>query len=169
MSVGQGAILIGLINGSSGFGRIMLGLNSDIFGQLNTLWVCLSLAASSILLIWPLSTNFGGLIFFSLMYGFFAGGFISLLPTCIVQLFGTKDIGTITGMVYTGFFFGNLCGPPLSGAMIDALTTVDPSTGLQTINYIPSIIFSGVCILTASFILLSTKIKISNGVFFEKI
>ena len=168
MTASQGAIIVGILNGASGLGRIVLGFNADLFGQLNTLWFCLSLAACSILLIWPLATSFGSLIFFGLMYGFFVGGFISLLPTCIVHLFGSKDIGTITGMVYTGFFFGNIGGPPIAGAMIDALTSVD-GAGQTVINYIPSIIFSGACILVASLVLLSTKIQISHGRFFAKI
>jgi len=148
---------VGLINGASGLGRIVLGFSSDLFGQLNTLWFCLSLAAS---LIWPLSTTFGPLVFFGLLYGFFVGGFISLLPTCIVHLFGKKDIGTITGMVYTRFFFGNLCGPPLSGLMLDSSTTNDPTTGAQILPF---------SMVIDSFILLSTKIHISQGVFFTKI
>ena len=85
-----------------------------------------------------------------------------------MHLFGKKDIGTITGMVYTGFFFGNLCGPPLSGAMIDALTSVDASNNL-VINFIPSILYSGSCLFVGSIILLSTKVQISNGWFFRKI
>ena len=168
MSATQGALVVGLINGASGLGRIILGLNADIFGQLNTLWACLSLAAASVLFIWPFSTSFGILVSFGIFYGFFVGGFIYILPTFIVHLFGKKDIATITGMVYTGFFFGDLLGPPFSGVMIDALTSVDASNNL-VINFIPSILYSGSCLLVGSIILLSTKVQISNGWFFRKI
>ena len=169
MSVTQGAFLVGIINGSSGIGRIALGFNADIMGPVNTLWACLTFASMSILLIWPFATNFGTLILFTFCYGLSVGGFISLLPACIIHLFGTKDIATITGMVYTGFFFGNLFGPPCSGLLLDYLTDTDPTTGLQTVNYIPSILLSGICIFISSFILLMTKLKLGNGNFFVKI
>ncbi|KAJ3367301.1 hypothetical protein HDU91_001539 [Kappamyces sp. JEL0680] len=168
MSAATGALCIGLMNGASGLGRIALGFNADILGHINTLWVCLTLSSLWVLLLWPWSTSLGLLIAFSVLYGFCIGGFISLLPTAIVTLFGTKDLATKTGLVYSGFFFGNLLGAPLGGILLDSLTTTS-AEGSTTILFWPTQILCGGFILMASIVLLSTKLSIGKGRFAVKV
>lgn len=99
MEPSEGALIIGLMQGASAIGRITLGLIADRLGHINTLWACVTLAGTSVITIWPFGTTFPVLLLFGLTYGLSVGGFISLLPTAIVEFFGTKDIATITGMV----------------------------------------------------------------------
>lgn len=169
MSALQGSIALGLMNGASAIGRITLGAVSDGFGHLNTLLLCQVIASVAIIVVWPFSLNFGCLIFFALMYGFFIGGHISMLPIVIADIFGTNNIATLTGMVYTGFFFGNLLGPPLCGYMIDTFTITNNQTSEISINFLPAILFGGISILISSFILLYSKLQLSSWIFCVKV
>ncbi|KAL2918202.1 hypothetical protein HK105_202129 [Polyrhizophydium stewartii] len=168
MTKDQGALLIGLLNGASGVGRICLGFSADYIGHVNTLTSCLSLATLAILLIWPFATTFGTLLLFVLFFGFFVGGFISLTPTVIAQLFGGKgNIATVTGMLYNGFLLGNLFGSPIAGAMLDHFTTVT-ETGKVT-DFIPAIMFSGCCFFAGCVVMFSLKLSIGKRRFFVKV
>lgn len=154
----QGALLVGILNAASAVGRISLGFLADYFGPLETLASCLTAASISVFVIWPFSNTFGLLLFFVLVYGFFIGGLISLIPNVAVSLFGTKDIGTVTGMIYTGTSLGNLFGPACAGLLINAYTTVD-ATGTH-INFIPAMMFTASTILVgASFVTLTIAVN----------
>jgi MFS family permease len=167
MTKSEGALILGLVNGASAAGRILLGLNADFAGHLNTLFVCIFVASCSVLFIWPFATSFGILVFFGVMYGFFIGGFISLLPTAIFQLFGLENIATITGMVYSGLAFGNLMGAPGAGALLDALSTIQ--NGLLKINFLPTMLLCGISLLVASIIIFSIKWSASNRKLFCRV
>ncbi|KAL2918181.1 hypothetical protein HK105_202108 [Polyrhizophydium stewartii] len=168
MTSDQGALLIGLLNGASGVGRICLGFSSDFIGPINTLTGCLLVATLSVLLIWPFATTFGTLLLFVLFFGFFIGGFISLLPTVIAQLFGGKgNIATVTGMVYNSSLLGNLFGSPIAGAMLDHFTTVTP-TGRVT-DFMPAILFSGCCMICGWFFMAGLKFLAGGKRFLVKV
>ncbi|KAJ2997793.1 hypothetical protein HDV02_005162 [Globomyces sp. JEL0801] len=167
MSQSDGALIVGLLNGASGIGRIFMGFCADRFGHINMLLICVTVGSLSILLIWPFATTFPLLTTFALTYGFFMGGYISLLPTAIVQLFGTKNIASIIGLIYSGSFFGNLFGTPAAGAMLDALTTtVD---GIRKTNFTPSIMLSGFCILFSGILMLTLKLTVGKGKLFARV
>lgn len=69
--------------------------------------------------VWPSVLNLPGLIIFSLLYGFFSGGFTSLPPASVASL--TPDMsrfGARLGLAVTFNGFGVLAGPPIAGAII---------------------------------------------------
>jgi MFS family permease len=162
-----GYCLLGILNGRSAVGRVLLGYSSDYLGHLNTLIMCLLIASLSVLLIWPFSVKFVMLIVFSTLYGLSIGGFIAVFPTAIVGIFGRDHIATITGMVYTGFFWGLLFGPPTAGAILDS--TKLTKNGIQTENFIPAMIFCGLALFFSSLILISLKLSTSKGKLLSKI
>ncbi|KAH6576427.1 hypothetical protein BASA50_002328 [Batrachochytrium salamandrivorans] len=169
MNIEQGALLVGILSGASGLGRVTLGFASDYIGHINTLTGCLVLSTLSILLIWPFSTSFGSVLIFVLVYGYFIGGFICLTSTVTAQLFGAKgNIATVTGMIFNGYLFGDLFGTPIAGAIIDHFTKVS-ADGTTTVDYIPSILFAGSCFAIGSILLMSIKMTIGKRRFYVKI
>jgi MFS family permease len=167
MSTSQGALIVGLTNGASAIGRIFLGIFADRFGHVNLLWTCLTMAPISVLTIWPFAQHFPSLALFGIAYGFFIGGFISLFPTAIQKLFGQNNIATITGMVYSGFFIGNLFGAPIAAIVLDLLTT--EKDGKTTIYFLPTIVVPGGMILISSMLILNIKLIVGSGTFFRKV
>jgi MFS family permease len=64
-------------------------------------------------------TTYPSMFAYGLVFGFFAGGVISLLPTVCAELYGIKKIGTVIGILYTGTAAGNLLGAPIGGFLYD--------------------------------------------------
>ncbi|KNC96784.1 uncharacterized protein SPPG_07990 [Spizellomyces punctatus DAOM BR117] len=157
LSASSGALLVSLLNGASALGRLAWGFGADTFGHVNTLVMCITMSALSMLVFWPFATNFATLIGFVLVYGAFSGGFVSLLPSVIAQFYGkTGHIATITGMIYSAFFLGNLLGSPIAGAMMDRFTT-HPTPDTKHIDFLPSILFGGFMMVTATVFSFSVK------------
>lgn len=143
MTEAQGALLLGILNGSSAIGRIVLGEISDKIGHINSLFICLAGSSFSMLVLWPLAITFNSLLTYSIVFGLSVGGYISIFPTVITNLFGTENIGGIIGLFYSAAFVGTIAGPQIAGAIIDSMTTIVGNTKL--INYIPAIMYAGGC------------------------
>ncbi|KAJ2558058.1 hypothetical protein EV175_000983 [Coemansia sp. RSA 1933] len=129
------------INAASTVGRVATGRIAMSVGTMNTLVVCTFLAGLSVLILWLPFESAGTLIACAICYGFFCGGFISLCPVIIAQLWGVQRISTIVGLVYIASFIGGMVGAPASGAILDNI-------GHKT-NYKPTIIFCGACMMGA--------------------
>jgi MFS family permease len=137
----QGALILGLLNGASGLGRIILGAVADKFGFVETCGATLASASLACFVIWPFARSFAMIIFFAIVFGFSVGGFISVLPSTIVVLLGYTDVPTYTGFTYSAFLPGSLFGGALAGLLIDNGTTI--LDGKKYVNYISSMMFSG--------------------------
>ncbi|KAJ3276990.1 hypothetical protein HDV01_000042 [Terramyces sp. JEL0728] len=163
MSSTQGALLVGILNGASGVGRVILGYGADSLGHLNSFTLCLLFASLSVLLIWPFSTTFSSLIVFAAAYGLFVGGYVSILPNVIIKMFGLENIGSKIGAIYSTFFYGSILGPYVIGYLIDSFTYQ------KHVNYLPVILFSGICMLVATMMLVVTKYLVGNCTWVAKV
>ncbi|KAJ2996267.1 hypothetical protein HDV02_006664 [Globomyces sp. JEL0801] len=166
LSTTDGALLLGYMQGASAVGRIALGFNADILGHINTLTICPVIGAMTVLLLWPFSKTYGMLTLFSVLYGFFVGGLLSLLPSAIIELFGTKNVASITGMVYTAFLFGDTLGPPFAGFL---LGEHEDKSGIKIYDFTTTIMLTGGCILVGAILMVSIKISVAKGRFFARV
>ncbi|KAJ3276989.1 hypothetical protein HDV01_000041 [Terramyces sp. JEL0728] len=151
MTPSQGALTVSVLNGASGAGRIILGYGADTVGHINSFTLCIFFATMAVVLIWPFATAFGSLLAFAGVYGLFIGGYVSILPNVVIKMFGLENIGTKIGAIYSSFFLGSVFGPYIIGYWIAAFTS-----GSQ-INYLPMILYSGGCLIIATFLLVITK------------
>ncbi|KAK9708761.1 hypothetical protein K7432_009443 [Basidiobolus ranarum] len=152
----QGALVAGVLNGFSAFGRLGLGILSDYIGAMNTIFLSPFVGGLSILLIWSFSSNFGILIFFSVVYGVMGGGLISLLPIVTTSIFGLDQTATRIGIVFGISTVGTLLGTPISGALLD-------STGAN-VSYMGVIGFSGGMYLLGAAMVVYLKFKVNGKI-----
>jgi MFS family permease len=135
-------VILSIMGIASMAGRVALGFAADRMGKLPTLVLCMVVGGVSTLL-WMLCKTFTTIFIYAVVYGFFAGGVISLLPTVIAQLYGTKKLGSAIGVLYTGTAVGNLLAAPIAGFLYDA-----------THNYYTSIsLAGGLLVLSSVFVL----------------
>ncbi|CAD6924142.1 unnamed protein product [Tilletia controversa] len=127
---------LAVLNAASMFGRILPGFLADRVGRTNTLFPHL-LAAGILMLVFPLTNNLTGMIFFSILYGFASGSYVSLIPASIGQLGPTSTIGTRLGMAFAGSSLGGLVGTPIAGAIL----------GPDNTNWWGMSVFSGVMVI----------------------
>ncbi|KAG0219045.1 major facilitator superfamily domain-containing protein [Mortierella sp. GBAus27b] len=119
-SVSTGSLLVGVLNGSSAAGRVTMGLASDYIGDINTLLISTLCASLSILVVWMLAgSSVPVMAVFCIIYGFFSGSFVAIVPTVAAHLCGISRLASVTGIVYGGIALGTLVGSPVGGALLD--------------------------------------------------
>lgn len=119
LSPADGAILLGILNGSSGIGRFALGFAADKLGRMNVFCFCMFMGSLSTFL-WPLCTNFPSLVIYCVSFGFFGGGFISIVPVVLADFWGTERISGIMGIFLSSTAFGNMFGVSVGGKIYEA-------------------------------------------------
>ncbi|KAJ3083219.1 hypothetical protein HDU99_000300 [Rhizoclosmatium hyalinum] len=140
LSASEGALLVALYNGSSAFGRILVGFLADfLVGRINSFILCTFLSAISMLVLWPFAT-FNGMV---------SGGYFVLIPVIVGQLFGVAQMASLVGMSMTLSSIGYLAGPPIAGAIRE------------------SVGFTGVCLFAGGLTLISVFFCISVRVVVE--
>lgn len=131
-SAAAGASFIAASNASSAAGKVLLGYTADRAGRLNTLLFCTLVSAATALGLWFPSTRAGQegegvgdngraralFVAFAVLYGVFAGAYVSLFPTVLVELFGVQNFASVNGFLYMVRGFGALLGTPVAGALI---------------------------------------------------
>ncbi|KAI9030236.1 major facilitator superfamily domain-containing protein [Hyaloraphidium curvatum] len=159
-----GALLTAVMNGVAGVGRILIGLGSDYLGIFNTMCVVLLLPALANLLLWPFSGPYLGLQFvFAVVYGFFSGGYIVMLPIATAHRFGPQTLATVLGMLNLAWAPGFLLGSPIAGAITDANTQKDPATGeVIHVEWWPVQLYAGALFVCCFLLALWERLKESR-------
>ncbi|KAG0651361.1 Aspyridones efflux apdF [Hyphodiscus hymeniophilus] len=140
--------LLPMLNAASIPGRIVPGFFAGKIGPLNVLLPAATITGI-LTLCWIGIHNTPGIVLFSVLYGFFSGGFVSLPGTALASL--TPDLarlGTRIGMYSMICSIGSLVGAPISGAI---LGDTGSFLGLQ--------LFSGTTMFLTGVLLLVTRIS----------
>ena len=111
--------LLSILNAASVFGRILPNFLADKIGPFNLLVPC-TFASGILVLCWIDIANVAGITIFSILYGFFSGAFVSLIPPAVVKLCpDLSEVGTWLGMSLSIGALGLLIGNPIAGALVD--------------------------------------------------
>jgi MFS family permease len=147
------AILIGAIGIGSSVGRIALGFSADALGRLKTFKLSMAFTAIACSLWWFSRTSQEALLVFGAMFGFFSGGFISLVPVVVSEYFSPAKLGSIMGSISLFMVPGGFLGPFLAGVFYD-----------QSGSYKAACIYTGVVISCSAiiFALLSPPSKVAS-------
>ncbi|KAF9328605.1 hypothetical protein BG006_008229 [Podila minutissima] len=156
-----GALMIGILNGASLLGRLTLSFVTDRVGRINMLFICALISGLSILCIWSVATTVPVLTVFAVVYGFTCGGYFSVIPSVIADIYGLDRLTTVTGLLYGSIGFGYLIGSPVSGYLLDI---TKPNT-----SYVYVVIFSGTTMTLSSLAIFYLKYRRSNGRWFSHI
>jgi MFS family permease len=112
------ATVIGAIGGFSIAGRLGLGIVSDRVGAKSAFLI--SLFLFSIAFIWVQFAREAWMFYlFALLYGVAHGGFFTVLPLLLAELFGLHALGAIIGAVIFIGTIGGAIGPVLAGRLFD--------------------------------------------------
>lgn len=68
----------------------------------------MALNAFTMLVIWPTSTSLAALAIFVIINGVANGGFFSVMPTVVGNVFGSQRVSVAMGMIVTGWGGGYL-------------------------------------------------------------
>ena len=111
--------LLAILNAGSFFGRIIPNFLAGKVGAMVMITLC-TFASGILCLCWISVRNVAGITVFALLYGFFAGAYVSLISPVLVEL--TPDmnvVGTYLGMSMFIAAFGLLIGNPVAGLLVN--------------------------------------------------
>lgn len=147
--------LIAILNAGSLVGRVISGVLADKYGRFNMAIAC-SVCSGIVLLCLHVLTTHPQIIAFSVLYGFFSGGLISLQSACIAQITPKIQMtGIRIGMMMSISSFGVLTGSPIGGALM----SVDGGAFYGLID------FSGVILLTGAALVIFARLAIDKNIF----
>lgn len=139
--------LLAILNAASFFGRVIPGLLADRFGSLESMIVC-TIVVTAFGYAWMAIHNLGGLIVFSIIYGFFSGAAVSLPSAVIAGIVPEmRLVGTWMGISFCFFAAGVLIGNPIAGTIIN----------VDTGEFTGGFIFTGCLNAAAAVILILVK------------
>ncbi|KAF9008313.1 major facilitator superfamily domain-containing protein [Cyathus striatus] len=109
---------ITLLNAGSILGRVLPNFFADKFGPFNLLVPCLVISGGLVFSIFGL-TNFASISVFGILFGFWSGAYVSLIPSLLAQM--TKnmaELGTRMGIAFSIVGIAMLVGTPIEGALL---------------------------------------------------
>ncbi|KAL2001856.1 hypothetical protein VTN02DRAFT_1121 [Thermoascus thermophilus] len=143
MSESKANYLLSYLNAGSFVARILTGIVADRFGRFNTIFVCALGCGILLFGLYGIKTP-PTIISFSVLYGIFSGGLISLQSACVAQITpDTKTIGVRIGIMMAICSFGGLTGSPIGGALI----TRDHGGFTGLINFSAIILTAGAALI----------------------
>jgi MFS family permease len=117
----SGAALLSINNAVNTVSRIGMGFIADVAGRQNTLVLSVLGSAVTVVAFW-LSSAYGDdirlWITFVVTYGIFSGGYNSLFPTTVMEVFGAQAYASVNGFIYFIRGLGALWGSPVGGALV---------------------------------------------------
>ncbi|KAJ7215102.1 major facilitator superfamily domain-containing protein [Mycena haematopus] len=148
--------ILAIMNAGSVGGRILPNFVADRVGPYNMLIPCLVISSALTFSISALKTR-AAIIAFAVLYGFWSGSYVSLIPPLIVQSAShSGEHGTRMGVAFSLVSVSMLVGTPISGALLHSVAG----------NYVwyKPIIFCGTMLAAAACIFtLSRHLFISGG------
>ncbi|ORY63696.1 major facilitator superfamily domain-containing protein [Leucosporidium creatinivorum] len=109
---------LSILNAASIFGRTIPNAMADYYGPMNML---IPMCVGSTVLVWAMfgATNSGGAINFAILYGFFSGGYVSLVnPVFASMANAPTEIGARIGVAFVLVGLAALVGTPIAGALL---------------------------------------------------
>ncbi|KAF9933616.1 hypothetical protein FBU30_005055 [Linnemannia zychae] len=131
----QGALILGLANGSGFAGRVLLGVIADRVSNTKTLLFSAWATAFSVLVLWFIAKSFATLLLMGITFNIFAG---------------TQTIATMIGLMYAMGGIAIWVGSPLAGFILDST--------LPNLSYMPVIWTAGVSVLLGAVFITSWAI-----------
>ncbi|KAF9365700.1 hypothetical protein BGX34_008850 [Mortierella sp. NVP85] len=159
VSTSNAALMVGLMNGSSAVGRIVMGLVSDKIGCINALLISTFAASMTLLLIWTFAKTAAVMFVFSVLYGLCCGAYLSSTVSVSAAICGLERLATVTGIIYAGMAIGSMIGSPVSGAILDSI-------GHKT-DYLGVILWAGIVMLIGTIILFVLRYITSKKIFIK--
>ncbi|CDO77908.1 hypothetical protein BN946_scf184692.g6 [Trametes cinnabarina] len=114
-----GKYLISILNAMNIPSRIFLGILADKYGALKVYIAAAAICSALCFALWLPAQNMASIVAFAILYGFFSGALVSLIPTYIATISPPEKYGA--RVVYMVIAVGTLVGTPTAGALLNVV------------------------------------------------
>ncbi|KAF4624137.1 hypothetical protein G7Y89_g14036 [Cudoniella acicularis] len=112
--------LLSAMNGASVVGRVGPNILSDKVGPLNIM-IPFTFISGILAFAWIRTRTFASVVVFCILYGFFSGAIVALLPTSLIVFCpDIRVLGARMGMCFSFLGLGVLIGSPIAGVLLDS-------------------------------------------------
>ncbi|KAI8865960.1 MFS general substrate transporter, partial [Ramicandelaber brevisporus] len=112
-STSSASALVSVINAGSVGGRVFGGVFADCVGSINALITSTIVQVLSLAVMWlPFHNSLPAFFAFAVAYGVSCGGYASILPVVIADIWGLNGLTGTVGLAYIGYAIGSGSGPP---------------------------------------------------------
>jgi MFS family permease len=145
------ALTVMLLNLSSSIGLMVMGWLSDRLSVTTCMLISAMGVATSVLLVWGLTSSLAALYVFCICYGLFAGSWASIWPGIMRDVSqGSEDAGyghadpvMVQGHLCIGRGLGNILSGPLSDSLIRGMPWQGKVLGGYGSGFGPLIVYTG--------------------------
>lgn len=137
----QAAAIVGLIGVFNGVGRIMWSSLSDFLGRANTYIVFFLFQVVAFYFLPRMSAEISFLIILFTVITMYGGGFATL-PAFLGDLFGTKQLGAIHGMILTAWGLAGIAGPTIYDVVLKSTGSLETTLFVFSIMFIVAFVVS---------------------------
>ncbi len=125
----EAAAIVGFIGVFNGLGRILWSSLSDYLGRANTYIIFFSFQILAFYFLPNITTELVFLIILFTVITMYGGGF-STLPAFLGDLFGTKQLGAIHGMVLAAWGLAGVVGPTIYDKVKESTGSLDATLSI---------------------------------------
>ena len=112
------AVFLGVLGGCSVPGRLIMGVISDKIGGKKALLICI--VGQLLCMFWLQVAKCPWMVYvFAVFFGFSYGGWVTVLPFLAGEIFGSRALGLIIGLIIFAATFGGALGPVFAGYIYD--------------------------------------------------
>lgn len=137
----EAAAIVGLIGVFNGFGRIIWSSASDFLGRANTYIIFFAFQILAFYLLPKISMELMFLIMLFTVITMYGGGFATL-PAFLGDLFGTKQLGAIHGMILTAWALAGVVGPSIYDIVKESTGSLDATLTVFAALFVVALIVS---------------------------
>jgi len=137
----EAAAIVGLIGVFNGLGRIIWSTLSDYLGRANTYIIFFAFQILAFYFLPKMTMELSFLIVLFTVITMYGGGFATL-PAFLGDLFGTKQLGAIHGMVLAAWGLAGVVGPTIYDMVKNATGSLDTTLEVFAALFIIALIVS---------------------------
>ncbi|GAA3581342.1 L-lactate MFS transporter [Snuella lapsa] len=137
----EAAAIVGLIGVFNGLGRILWSGLSDYLGRANTYIVFFVFQIVAFYFLPKITMEISFLVILFTVITMYGGGFATL-PAFLGDLFGTKQLGAIHGMVLAAWGLAGVIGPSIYDMIKSSTGSLDATLGVFSGLFIVALIIS---------------------------
>ncbi len=137
----EAATIVGLIGVFNGLGRIIWSTLSDYLGRANTYIVFFAFQILAFYFLPKIGMELAFLIVLFTVITMYGGGFATL-PAFLGDLFGTKQLGAIHGMVLTAWALAGIVGPTIYDVVKKSTGSLDTTLAVFAGLFVIALIVS---------------------------
>lgn len=135
------ATMVGFIGVFNGLGRILWSSFSDYIGRANTFITFFAFQIGAFYLLPQISVEIAFLIVLFTVITMYGGGFAAL-PAFLGDLFGTKQLGAIHGMILTAWGLAGIFGPTLYDIILKRTGSLETTLHVFSALFILALVVS---------------------------